>query len=105
MEEEKNLGGIGVSFCEGEEVEVVMSDVEVLYRKRSVQILLKIKEGWMLLYVDTLVGEAGRHGGGFLFGFAEQNREFLNCRHGDVSAIVPRKKGLDASAVALGPGV
>ena len=30
MEEEEDLGGISVSFCEGEEVEVVVSDVEVL---------------------------------------------------------------------------
>ncbi len=30
VEEEQDLGGIGVSFCEGEEVEVVVSDVEVL---------------------------------------------------------------------------
>lgn len=30
MEEEEDLGGVCVSFCEGEEVEVVVSDVEVL---------------------------------------------------------------------------
>ncbi len=30
MQEEEDLGGVGVAFCEGEEVEVVVSDVEVL---------------------------------------------------------------------------
>lgn len=32
VEEEEDLGGICVAFCEGEEVEVVVSDVEVLER-------------------------------------------------------------------------
>ena len=30
MQEKKDLGGIGIAFCEGEEVEVVVTDVEVL---------------------------------------------------------------------------
>lgn len=30
MEEEQDLGGVGVAFCEGEKVKVVVSDVEVL---------------------------------------------------------------------------
>lgn len=31
MQEEENLGGIGIAFCEREEVEVVVTDVEILY--------------------------------------------------------------------------
>lgn len=30
MQEEENFGGVGVAFCEGEEVEVVVTDVEIL---------------------------------------------------------------------------
>ena len=30
MEEEEAFGGVGVEFCEGEEIEVVMSYVEIL---------------------------------------------------------------------------
>ena len=30
MQEEENFGGVGVAFCKGEEVEVVVTDVEVL---------------------------------------------------------------------------
>jgi len=30
MQEEEDLGGVGVAFRKGEQVEVVMSDVEVL---------------------------------------------------------------------------
>lgn len=30
MEEEEDFGGVAVALCEGEEVEVVVSDVEVL---------------------------------------------------------------------------
>lgn len=30
MQEKEDLGGVGVAFCEGEEVEVVMTDVEIL---------------------------------------------------------------------------
>ena len=32
VEEEEEGGGVWVSFCEGEEVEVGVSDVEVLYK-------------------------------------------------------------------------
>jgi hypothetical protein len=30
VEEEEDLGGVGVALCEGEEVEVVVADVKVL---------------------------------------------------------------------------
>lgn len=30
MEEEEDFSGVAVAFCQGEEVEVVVSDVEVL---------------------------------------------------------------------------
>ena len=30
MEEEEDFSGVGITFCEGEEVEVVVTDVEIL---------------------------------------------------------------------------
>lgn len=30
MQEKENFGGVGVAFCEGEQVEVVVADVEIL---------------------------------------------------------------------------
>jgi len=30
VQEEEDFGGVGVAFCEGEKVEVVVSDVEIL---------------------------------------------------------------------------
>lgn len=38
VEEEEDLGGICVSFGEGKEVEVVVSDVEVLEERRRCQL-------------------------------------------------------------------
>ncbi len=32
MEEEEDFRGVGIAFCESEEVEVVVADVEVLDR-------------------------------------------------------------------------
>jgi hypothetical protein len=57
VQEEQNLGGICVAFCEGEQVEVVMADVQV---------------------VDAFVREAWRHGGAVFLGLIEQDRELLN---------------------------
>lgn len=34
MQEEEDFGGVGVTFCEGEQVKVVMADVEVLSSRR-----------------------------------------------------------------------
>lgn len=45
-------------------------------------------------YIDTLVGEAGRHGRGFFFGFTEEDGELLYRGHGDIPAIVTGQKGL-----------
>jgi hypothetical protein len=36
VEEEEDFGGICVAFREGEEIEIVMSDIEVLNRVRNV---------------------------------------------------------------------
>jgi hypothetical protein len=57
VQEEEDLGGICVAFCKGEQVEVVMADVQV---------------------VDAFVGKAWRHGGAVFFGLAEQDRELLD---------------------------
>jgi hypothetical protein len=73
VEEEENFGGVGVAFCQGEEVEVVVADVEV---------------------VDARIGEAGWDGGGFVFGFGEENGELFDRRHGDVAAIVAGQESL-----------
>ena len=40
VEKEEDLGGICVSFGEGKEVEVVVSDIEVLERKKAVSATL-----------------------------------------------------------------
>lgn len=73
MKEEQDLGSICVSFGDGEDVEITMSDVKV---------------------IDSFMGETWRYGGAFFFGFAEENGELLDGRHGDVAPIVSRKKGL-----------
>jgi hypothetical protein len=57
MQEQEDLGGICVSFGEGEEVEIVVADVEV---------------------VDAFAGEAWGHGGALVFGLAEQNGKLLD---------------------------
>lgn len=50
VQEQENLGGICVAFCEGEKVEVVVADVEV---------------------VDTFAGKAWWDGRALVFGLAE----------------------------------
>jgi len=57
VEEQENLGSIGVSFGEGEEVEVVVADVEV---------------------VDAFAGEAWWDCRALVFGLAQQNGKFLD---------------------------
>jgi hypothetical protein len=42
VEEEKDLGGVGVALGEGEDVEVVMTDVEVL---PSVRVWIWVQQG------------------------------------------------------------
>jgi hypothetical protein len=34
------------------------------------------------------MGETRRDGGAFFFGFAEEDGELLDCRHGNVSTVV-----------------
>lgn len=43
--------------------------------------------------IDPFVAETGRDGGGFVFGFGEEDGEFLHGGHGDVTAVVPRQEG------------
>jgi hypothetical protein len=57
VQEQKDLGGICVAFGEGEEVEVVVADVEV---------------------VDAFAREAWGHGRALVFGLAEQDGELLD---------------------------
>ena len=57
VKEQEDLGRIGVALGKGEEVEVVMADVEV---------------------VDAFAGEAWWDGRALLFGFAEQDRKLLD---------------------------
>ncbi len=73
VQEEQDLSGVGVAFCEGEQVEVVVADVEVVY---------------------AFVGEAGWDGRGLVFGFAEEDGEFLDGGHGDVAAVVAGEERL-----------
>ena len=73
VQEEQDLGGVGVALGQGEEVQVVVADVEV---------------------VDALVGDARGNGGGFFFGFGEQDGELFNGGHGDVSSVVASEQGL-----------
>jgi hypothetical protein len=73
VEEQEDLGSIGVALGKGEEVKVVVADVEV---------------------VDAFAGEAWWDCRALVFGLAQQNGEFLDRRHGDVSAVVARQKGL-----------
>jgi hypothetical protein len=39
VEEEKDFGGIGVAFCEGEEIEIAVADVEILLLSETVHAL------------------------------------------------------------------
>ena len=52
MEEEENLGGIGVSFGQGEEVEIVVSDIEILLSFSHIPSI------YGNVYIDSLIGEA-----------------------------------------------
>jgi hypothetical protein len=66
MEEEEDLGGISVAFCEGEEVKVIMADVKVL-QMRSVEPRNMIFI--LFSYVDAFVGETWWNSGRLFFGF------------------------------------
>ena len=73
MQEEQDLGSIAVALGKSQDVEVVVSDVEV---------------------VDALVAEAGRDGGGLFLGVGEEDGEFLDGARGDVAAVVAREERL-----------
>lgn len=50
-------------------------------------------------YIDAFAGEAWRDSGALFLGLAEQYGEFLDRRHGDISPIVSRQKGLSSMSV------
>ncbi len=45
-------------------------------------------------YIDSLVRETWGDSGAFFFGFTQEDRELLNCRHGNIPSVVPSQKGL-----------
>jgi hypothetical protein len=53
VEEKQDLGGIGVAFCEGEEVEIVVTNVEVL--SLTQQMHPDINGSCISAYIDTLI--------------------------------------------------
>lgn len=91
VEEEEDFGGIGVALGEGEEVEVVVADVEVLWP--SVCCMAR-GERLRSTHVDAFVGEAGRDGRRFFFGFGEEDRKLFYRRHGNITPVVAGEKGL-----------
>lgn len=65
MQEKEDFGGVGVAFREGKEVEVVMSDVEVLWVERE-----QVSAFQFFLNTDlhrysarTLIPSSEKHGG------------------------------------------
>ena len=61
MQEKKNFGGVGVAFCEGEEVEIVVTDVEILLAHYGIckhTLLYKRLEGG-----GTFMPSSEKHGG------------------------------------------
>lgn len=58
MEEEEDLGGVRVALREGEDVEVVVSDIEVLFKGLERERLVKRVEN-----VRTLMPSCEKHGG------------------------------------------
>lgn len=57
MEEKEDFGGIRVALCKGEEVEIVVSDIEIL--SSSQKMYMRIER--MKLYVNSLVGKTWWH--------------------------------------------
>lgn len=92
VKEEEDLGGIRVAFCESEEVEVVVADVEIL---DGLSCQGRVQHGrGNVTYVDTLVGEARRYGGRVFFGFGKEDGELFDGGHGNVTSVVSGEKGL-----------
>jgi len=73
VEEEEDLGGICVSFCEGKEVEVVVSYVEVL---GTVSATSSSRQD--MTHVYAFVGEAWRYCGALLFCVAQEDGELFD---------------------------
>ena len=46
------------------------------------------------MYIDALVGNAGRWGGAFLFSVQEKGHELFDSRHGKIPSVISCKKGL-----------
>lgn len=76
MKEQQDQRGVGIAFRQREEVEIRVSDVEV---------------------VDAVAGETGRDRGGFFFCFGEEDGKFLDGGHGNVTSVVAGQEGLVAS--------
>lgn len=51
-------------------------------------------------YINSFMRETRRDGGTFFFGFAEEEGEFLDCGHRNVSTVVAGQKGLTEMSVA-----
>ena len=100
MQEEKDFGGVRVAFREGEEVEIIVSDVEVLQalpRTPVVSMILYFvyiedadrgRRKVRRRYIYAFIRETGWDGGTFFFGFGEEDREFFDRGHGDVATVV-----------------
>jgi hypothetical protein len=54
VEEEKDFGCIGVALCEGEEVQVVVANVEVLSLAQHMDLRYEVAPG-SFAYIDTLI--------------------------------------------------
>lgn len=93
VKKQEYLRGVGVSFRQGKEVQVVVSDVEILQSSSAPP------KGLIhsVPYVDAFIGETWWHGGAFFFGLAEEDGELFDSRHGNIPSIVSSKKGLQRS--------
>jgi hypothetical protein len=90
VEEKEYFRGVGVSFRQGKEVQVVVSDVEIL------QLPSAPPKGlvYSVPYVDAFVGETWWHSGAFFFSLTKKDGELFDSRHGNIPSIVSGKKGL-----------
>lgn len=91
MQEEEDFGGIGVAFCEGEQVKVVVADVEILasgWRKPLAKSSTAMAMPCRAAYIYALVRETRRDGGALFFGFGEEDRELFDGGHGDIASVI-----------------
>lgn len=122
MEEEKDLRRIGIPLGQRKNVKVAVSDIEVLQNQQLLQVPVghvqdpersrgrggertrkppSPRETRGRTYIDSFMRETWRDGGTFFFGFAEEEGEFLDCGHGNVSTVVAGQKGLAMVSVAI----